>query len=220
MKILIACEESQVVAKAFRKLGHEAYSCDIQECSGGHPEWHIKGDAIKEAYSGKYDMMICFPPCTYTSYVGNRWLRPEYNIQFDLFEGLKTRQQKRKEGYEFFKKLSKAPIEHIGMENPRGIIQKWWRKPDQVVEPYYFGDNFKKRTCLWLKNLPLLIPTNILPEPKPYYYTSTKGKSVQWTESLGRNPGNSKIRSKTFQGIANAMAEQWSNYLLSQSFSI
>lgn len=208
-KILVACEESQAVTIELRKLGYEAFSCDMIECSGGHPEWHIQGDAIKEAYSGKYEMMIGFPPCTYLSYVGNRWFRPEYNIQVDLFDGHVTRHDKRKEGYDFFMQLINAPIKYIAIENPVGIVQKWYRKPDQRIHPYFFGDKFKKRTCLWLKNLPKLEPTEMLPEPKPLYYLKTTGKPIQWCESLGRSKDRAKVRSKTFPGIAKAMADQW-----------
>lgn len=210
MKILLACEESQIVTKAFRALGHEAFSCDIQECSGGHPEWHIQGDVLEVINDG-WDMMIGFPPCTFLSYVGNRWFRPEYNIQIDLFKGHETRHDKRIKAFEFFMKLVNAPISKIAIENPVGIPRKWYRQPNQIIHPYYFGDNFKKRTCLWLKNLPTLKHTDRLPPPKPYYYTSTRNKPIQWCESLGRSPDSAKLRSKTFPGIAKAMAEQWSS---------
>jgi len=154
-------------------------------------------------------MLIGFPPCTYLSYVGNRWFRPEYNIQIDLFEGHITRHHKREKGFEFFMKLVEAPIKKIVMENPLGITRRWYRIPDQVIEPYFFGDNFKKKTCLWLKGVQPLNHTNVLSEPKPYYYLRTTGKAVQWCESLGFHKDRAKIRSKTFPGIARAMAEQW-----------
>jgi len=147
MKVLVACEESQRVTIEFRKLGIEAYSCDVLNCSGGYPEWHIKGDAIKEAYSGKYDMIIAHPPCTYLSNAGARHLYPKGILNQDRYEkGLVAK--------DFFMKLLNAPIEKICIENP--VQSKIFNIPkyNQVIEPYYFGDPFKKKTCLWLKNLP------------------------------------------------------------------
>lgn len=142
LKVLVACEESQAVTLAFRKLGHEAYSCDLQPCSGGHPEWHIQGDAIKEAYSGKYDLMIGHPPCTYLSFAGTRWWNDP------------GRCLKRLEALEFFRALWEAPIDKICLENPRGCASPTIAKYTQEIEPYYFGDEATKPTWLWLKNLP------------------------------------------------------------------
>lgn len=197
MKILVACEESQAVCKAFRAKGHEAYSCDILPCSGGHPEWHIQGDAIAEAYSGKYDMMIAHPPCTYLSNAGARFLYPKGELNQDrLNKGLEAK--------EFFMKLLNAPIEKICVENPVQSRVFEIRKYDQVIEPYYFGHPFKKKTCLWLKNLPELKPTNLLEKPQ-----STK-IAGNWFNKGGKE--RQKNRSKTFQGIADAMAEQWGKF--------
>lgn len=194
MKILIACEESQTVCKAFRAKGHEAYSCDIQPCSGGHPEWHIQGDAIAEAYSGKYDMMIAHPPCTYLSNAGARFLYPKGILNEDRLRlGLEAK--------EFFMKLLNAPIEKIAVENPIQSKVFGIQKYDQIIEPYFFGHPFKKKTCLWLKNLPKLEPTNILEKPQ-----STK-VAGNWFNKGGKE--RQKNRSKFWQGIANAMAEQW-----------
>jgi hypothetical protein len=194
MKILIACEESQAVCKAFREKGHEAYSCDILPCSGGHPEWHIQGDAIVEAYSGKYDMMIAHPPCTYLSNAGARFLYPKGELnQERLNKGLEAK--------DFFMKLLNAPIEKICVENPVQSKVFGIKRYDQVIEPYYFGHPFKKKTCLWLKNLPELQPTNLLEKPQ-----STK-VAGNWFNKGGKE--RQKNRSKTFQGIADAMAEQW-----------
>lgn len=208
MKILIACEESQTVCKAFRALGFEAYSCDIQECSGWHPEWHIQGDALIEAYSGKYDLMIAHPPCTYLS---NAWAS-------HLYKWGVLNQERYEKGLEwkvFFEKLLNAPIKHIAVENPIQSTVFGIRKYDQTVEPYYFGDPHKKRTCLWLKNLPPIEKTNVV-EPqavgiyqswpkawKPYYFTD-------WAKGGKQRQKN---RSKTFQWIADAMASQWSIFL-------
>ena len=150
MKILVACEESQAVTIELRKLGHEAYSCDLLDQSGGYPEWHIKGDAVKEAYSGKYDMMICFTPCTHLAASGAAWFAQK------IADG---RQQ---EGIDLFMAFANAPIEKIAIENPIGIMSSRWRKPNQIIQPWQFGDEFQKSTCLWLKNLPELTPTKIV----------------------------------------------------------
>lgn len=193
MKVLIACEESQRVTIEFRKLGIEAYSCDIMECSGGHPEWHIKGDAIEEAYSGKYDIMIAHPPCTYLSNVAASHLYPKGILNQDRYE-------KGLEAKEFFMKLLNAPIDKICIENP--VQSKIFNIPkyNQTIEPYYFGDPFKKKTCLWLKNLPPLQPTNIISNPE-----STV--TAKWYNKGGKD--RQKNRSKTFEGIARAIATQW-----------
>lgn len=192
MKILVACEESQTVCKAFRALGHEAYSCDIQECSGGHPEWHIQGDAIKEAYSGKYDMMIAHPPCTYLSVAGACRLYPKSVLDVERYnQGLEAK--------EFFMKLYNAPIEKICVENPLHFKIFALPKYAQIIHPYMFGEPFMKRTCLWLKGLPPLIPTDIV-------------EGVPTSKSPWYNKGGNdrqKNRSKFWKGIANAMAEQW-----------
>ena len=204
MKILVACEESQAVTIELRKLGHEAYSNDILECSGGHPEWHIQGDAIKEAYSGKYDMMIAFPPCTHLAVSGAAWFEE------------KRKDGRQQEGIDFFMSLMKAPIEKICIENPIGIMSDIYRKPDQIIQPYYFGDEAQKSTCLWLKNLNKLTPTNIV----------NKGDMVEWIDKKtgktkrmakwyndARSGDHGHKRSKTFPGIAKAMAEQFTKPL-------
>lgn len=194
MKILIACEESQTVCKEFRNLGHEAYSCDILNCSGGHTEWHINGDALEEAYSGKYDMMIAHPPCTYLSNAGARFLYPKGILNQERLE-------KGLEAKNFFMSLLNAPINKICVENP--IQSRVFEIPkyNQVIEPYEYGHPFRKKTCLWLKNLPQLKPTNILEKPE-----STK-IAGNWFNTGGKE--RQKNRSKTFPGIAKAMAEQW-----------
>ena len=202
MKILVACEESQIVCKAFRVKGHEAFSCDIQPTSGTHPEYHIQGDVMEQLDKG-WDMMIAHPPCTYLCVSGNRWFKPKFSERFP------TRQQDRNDAIEFFMKLVNARIEKIAIENPVCIMSSVWRKPDQIIQPWQFGDKAIKKTCLWLKNLPKLIPTKIVEPEYKIYNSSTKksGKSkypVLWTKQT-----DSKSRSKTFQGIADAMANQW-----------
>lgn len=210
MRVLVACEESQAVTKAFRKLGHEAYSCDIQECSGDKPEWHIQGDAIKEAYSGKYDLMIAHPPCTYLAVSGARWM---YNKDGSVNKERLTNQRK---ALNFVQKLMDAPIEKIAIENPVSVISSQIRKPDQIIQPYEYGHSEAKKTCLWLKNLPQLQPTKIV----------DKGEFVEWVDKNGKKKRQAKwyldvltkaktkaerqkLRSKTYQGIADAIANQW-----------
>lgn len=188
MRVLIACEESQVVCIEFRKKGHEAFSCDLQECSGGHPEWHIKQDILLHLNNG-WDLMIAHPECKYLCFSGERWIKEKHG-----------RAELRKEAFEFFKKLWNAPIKKIAIENSHSIfLNKNFSKPNQTVHPYHFGDPFKKSICLWLKGLPPLVPTNILPIGQRH--------PAAWLQSPGKN--RSKIRSKTYLGFAKAMAEQW-----------
>ena len=198
MKVLVACEESQAHCLAFRKAGYEAWSCDIQEESGGYPQWHIKGDALKEAYSGKYDMMIGFPPCTYLSNAGARHLYPKGILNQDRYK-------KGLEGKAFFMALWNAPIKHIALENPTPSKIYGLPEPSQIVQPYMFGHPYTKRTLLWLKNLPVLMPTKIISERKPYIVTKSVNTEKEYCHT------DAKQRSKTFEGIAEAMADQWSS---------
>lgn len=202
MKVLVACEESQTVCKSFRALGCEAYSCDIQDESGGKPEWHIKGDALGEAYSGKYDMMIAHPPCTYLSKAGARWMYPTSGNICE--KRLKLALEARK----FFMNLLNAPISKICVENPTPLKVCNLPKHTQVVQPYEYGDPFSKRTLLWLKGLPKLVPTNVLDDYKVYLPSNTGGKKRGHKATKGVAK-NAKEASKTFKGIANAMASQW-----------
>ena len=182
MKILIACEESQIVCVAFRERGHVAYSCDIQECSGGHPDWHIKDDVLKHLDDG-WDMMIFFYPCTNMAVSGARWFHLKKEIQ--------------KRDIENFILLSNCNIPKTAGENPIGILSTKFRKPDQIIQPWMFGHGETKATCLWLKGLPKLKPTNIVPGREQRIWKMAPG------------PDRAKLRSKTFPGIAHAMAEQW-----------
>ncbi len=193
MKILIACEESQTVCKAFRAKGHEAYSCDILPCSGGHPEWHLQGDVLEQLDKG-WDMMIAHPPCTHLAVSGAAWFKEK------IADG---RQQ---QALDFIQILMDAPINKIAIENPVGVISTKIRKPDQIIQPYMFGDSFSKKTCLWLKNLPKLVPTDIVDKGEFITYASGKRMPKWYAEKWGKGGE----RSKTFQGIADAMAEQWS----------
>jgi hypothetical protein len=225
VNVLIACEESQAVCKEFRRLGHEAYSCDIIECSGGHPEWHIRWDALAllngncsfmtcdgelHKIEGKWDMIIAFPPCTHLAVSGARHFEK------------KRADGRQREGIEFFCRFLNADCDRIAIENPVGIISGDYipehfpdlaenyglpKKPTQIIQPYEYGDPHKKTTCLWMKGLPNLKPTDIV-EPHLVKYTCKNGKAVTFDVIMAKckDPG---IRSKTFPGIARAMAEQW-----------
>lgn len=218
MKVLVACEESQTVCKAFRDKGHEAYSCDIQDCSGGHPEWHIKGDVTGllngdccfmtrdgkiHAVVGKWDLIIAHPPCTYLTLAGNKWFKPEFENRFP------ERKRQRQEAIDFFMQFVNADCQHVAIENPVGVMSSHYRKPDQYIEPYYFGDAEKKKTGLWLKGLPHLIPTNVV-EPV-IIHCASGANEPRWHMDTMKLPKKerSRARSKTFAGIAKAMAEQW-----------
>lgn len=202
MRVLVACEESQEVCKAFRALGHEAYSCDIQECSGGHPEWHIKGDA-RELLKLPWDLIIAHPPCTFLSSVGaSRLFNPDHSI--------KDRERERAgwEARAFFMTFLEAECLRIAVENPAPL--KYFSLPrySQIIEPYQFGDPWKKRTCLWLKGLPRLEPTRIV---SPVGCWTVQGGGTTCRIKLKGPPGanNARDRARTFKGIAQAMAAQW-----------
>lgn len=220
MKVLVACEESQTVCKAFRDRGHEAYSCDIQDCSGGHPEWHIKNDVLpilngncsfitcdnkKHEIKDKWDLIIAHPACTYLTVTGNRW----FNVE-RYGEKAIERQKLREEAIDFFKQIAECDCDKIAIENPVGIISTVYKKPTQIIQPYYFGDSAEKKTCLWLKGLPELKPTDMVEPPKRVKFKS--GKTMpQWYANCWSLPKEerSRVRSKTFNGFAEAMAEQW-----------
>ena len=223
MKILVACEESQEVCKAFRAKGHEAYSCDLQEPSGGHPEWHILGDALDAVKGGRivtmdgethsvgtWDMLIAHPPCTYLSNVATR----AFSLRYTSPEKIIERWEKRACSAVFFMHFALAEIDKICVENPVGFMSRAYRKPNQIINPYQFADGISdaenyvtKRTCLWLKNLPPLKGNNL---PKPDNFSiwgrTPSGKARTWEDTYSRS---ARVRSKTFLGIAKAMAEQW-----------
>lgn len=222
LKVLVACEESQAVCKAFRELGHEAYSCDIQECSGGHPEWHIEGDVLpllngncqfetmdgkKHAVEGKWDLIIAHPPCTDLAVSGAR------HFARKRADGSQQR------SINFFLEFTTVDCDHVAIENPVCIMSTIYRKPDQIIQPFWFGHPYRKSTCLWLKGLPKLNPTNMV-DPGAFdkngfsmnfatrYATDENGKILSW-----KDPRTAKARSKTPDGFAKAMAEQWSKYI-------
>ena len=209
MNVLVACEESQTVCKAFREKGHEAFSCDILPCSGGKSEWHIQDDVLKHLIDG-WDLMIAHPPCTYLSNAGMCNLTRKNSD--DAYR--EKRMKLTLESFNFVKEIYNTPVERIAIENPVGYLNTHWRKPDQIIHPYEFGHSVNKKTCLWLKNLPKLIPTNIVERDKITIWDGTGKKISKWyKETLKEAKGDlkrlSQIRSKTFEGIANAMAEQW-----------
>lgn len=217
MKVLVACEESQAVCIAFRSYGHEAYSCDLLDCSGGHPEWHIKQDVIplingnckfttcdgnKHTINGEWDILIAHPPCTYMSKAGARWMYPtagkvDFN-RLDLAMQART----------FFAEFLHAKCKKICVENPRPLKIVNLPKPTQIIQPYEYGHPYSKATCLWLKGLPKLKPTKIIEKYTPYLPSNTSKHAKGGGGSYGV-VHNAKDASKTFTGIANAMAKQW-----------
>lgn len=206
MKVLVACEESQAVCKEFRAFGHEAYSCDIEPCSGGHPEWHLQEDVKNRLYytEDKWDMIIAFPPCTYLTVTGNRWFKPEFASRYP------DRPKQREEAIKFFRMFADYPMcDKIAIENPVGVMSSQFRKPDQIIQPWMFGDRAVKKTCLWLKGLPKLTATNIVEPEYKIFKSSTKKSGFSKYPMAWAGKADAKERSKTFPGIAKAMAEQW-----------
>ena len=220
IKVLLACEESQAVTIEMRKMGIEAFSCDIQESSGGYPEWHLHCDLF-EVINDNWDCMIAFPPCTHLAVSGA--------AHFEQ----KRKDGRQQQGIDFFLKIANSNISHIAIENPVGIMSKIWRKPDQVIQPYYFGDEAQKTTCLWLKNLPHLyhnsmpnlFDSKVTHVSKGSFFeytdkkTGKKKRQPQWFADCFLQHGHdakmrSKMRSKTFNGIAKAMANQWGHIYL------
>lgn len=220
MNVLIACEESQEVCKAFRAKGHRAFSCDILECSGGHPEWHIQSDVIpllngncffrtsdKQMHEqqGKWDLIIAHPPCTYLCLSGQK------HCNVELYgDKAVARQKEREKAVQFFLEFVNADCDRIAIENPVGVMGRYYRKPDQYIQPYMFGHGTSKRTGLWLKGLPKLQPTDIV--PLEYHISGSGRKWDKWffeSSCISDLAERSRFRSKTFPGIAKAMAEQW-----------
>lgn len=230
LNVLVACEESQRVCTEFRNLGHNAFSCDLIECSGGHPEWHILGDALDaikygggelengiDIYVDKWDLIIAHPPCTHLAVSGAAWFEK------------KRADGRQREGIEFFCQFLNIDCKHVMIENPIGIIsgdyvKKWFPDladkyglpiaPTQIIQPYMFGDAFEKKTCLWLKNLPQLTPTDIVQPPERTKFKSGVTMPTWYAEAFKLKPEErAKVRSKTFPGIAKAIAEQWSEYV-------
>jgi site-specific DNA-cytosine methylase len=204
MRVLVACEESQTVAKEFRKIGHEAFSCDILPCSGDHPEWHYQCDLFEVIDKG-WDLIIAHPPCTHLSSSG----------QWAFTKGIKDIKLKN-DAIDFFMKIASSSCDKIAIENPIGVMSTNWRKPDQIIQPWMFGDMASKSTCLWLKGLPKLVP-DVFNKPEMEYHewidkkTGAKKRMEKWMYDIRTKPHKlrSTLSSKTFIGIAKAMANQW-----------
>jgi len=232
LNILVACEESQTVTKQLRKLNHNAFSCDILSCSGGHPEWHFNQDIFKviknnggvlqngntKILKNNWDIMIAHPPCTYLAVSGAQWFYHPEDKHLPTEKRrphprYPTRARDREKAIMFFRKLWKAPIDKIAIENPIGVISSTKiGKPTQIVHPFMFGDKARKTTCLWLKNLPPLVPTDIVSEGERIYFKSGKSQPKWYSDAFVKSKSHEerrKMRSKTFPGIARAMAEQW-----------
>ncbi len=199
-RILVACEESQVVTKAFRALGHEAFSCDLLEASGGHPEWHFQTDVVSLLREGRdWDMLIGFPPCDHLCVSGAKWFKQK------IADG---RQQ---QGIELFMALATADVPQVAIENPVGIMSTRWRKPDQIIQPWQFGHEAQKMTCLWLRNLPLLKATEVVGRGERRLMPNGSLMPV-WIGNA-KVSTRKQVRSRTFDGIANAMAAQWGSLM-------
>lgn len=232
LNILVACEESQAVCSAFRKLGHNAFSCDILPCSGGHPEWHFCHDVAKvldqsdltlengqkAKITGEWDIMVAHPPCTYLAVSGAKWYYHPEDKELPIEKRrphprFPNRAKDREDGVAFFLSLAKANIKRIAVENPIGIMSSRWRKPEQVIQPYMFGDPYSKSTCLWLKNLKPLHPSKATDDTGEWIFFESGKKQPKWySDALTKSHSTEErrtMRSKTFPGIARAIAEQW-----------
>ena len=203
-KVLVACEESQAVVKELRHIGIESFSCDIEPCSGGHPEWHLQTDVLP-LLNDDWDMILAFPPCTHIATSGARHFAK------------KCADGRQQQGIDFFMEFTNLRCPKVAIENPVGIMSTIWRKPDQIIQPYQFGDSARKTTCIWLKGLPALIPTNIVDQGE-VIKGGNKFPMPKWTyDTAGLPPKErSRARSKTFPGIAKAMAIQWGGILLKE----
>lgn len=238
INILIACEESQRVCSAFRDLGLNAFSCDILPCSGGHPEWHFQQDVLEiiknrggilqngnvKFIDGEWDMMVAHPPCTFLAVSGAKWYYHPEDRNLPIEERrphpkFPNRAKDREEAADFFMLLVNANINKIAIENPVGIMNTRYRKPDQIVQPWMFGDSASKKTCLWLKNLPKLKPTNIVSEGDYIEFESGRRLAKWYSDGLTKTktPEERRMwRSKTFPGFAKAIAEQWGKLLIDE----
>ena len=234
--ILVACEESQAVCSNFRKLGFNAYSCDLLQCSGGHPEWHFNCDVFEiinnhggtlqngeQAFiEGNWDLMVAHPPCTFLAVSGARWYYHPDDKDLPMEQRrphprFPNRRQDQADGKAFFKALAEQPIPRIAVENPIGIMNTQWKKPQQIVQPYHFGDEASKTTCLWIKNLPLLKHTKEVGKGEWVELKSGRRLPKWYSDALvkAKTPEERRnLRSKTFPGFAQAIAEQWGEYLL------
>ena len=213
--VLVGCEESQAVTKEFRKKGINAYSCDLKPCSGGHPEWHLQMDVFAAIEMQQWDAGIFFPDCTYLT-CSAEWAYKEGPYHQKVKEGTLTgesRRQAREEAIEFVENLWNCGIDKISIENPVGVLSSRWRKPSQTIQPFMFGDDASKKTCLWLHNLPVLTTTDYV-EPRIVNGKSRWGNQTDSGQNkLPPSENRATMRSKTYPGIASAMAEQWSDVI-------
>lgn len=238
INILVACEESQRVCTEFRKLGFNAFSCDLLPCSGGHPEWHFQHDVLEiiknrggilqsgdsEYIDGDWDLMVAHPPCTFLAVSGAKWYYHPEDKELPIEKrrphpNFPTRAKDREEGVAFFMELANADIKRIAIENPVGIMSTRFRKPDQIVQPWMFGDSASKKTCLWLKNLPKLEPTDVVDEGEYIEFDSGRRLAKWYSDGLTKTktPEERRTwRSKTFPGFAKAIAEQWGKILIDE----
>lgn len=226
LKVLIACEESQRVCQEFRNLGHEAYSCDLLPTSGDHPEWHFMENMFEVLDRiNDFDLMIAHPPCTYVASSGAQWLSHPADSHLPFNERrphpkYPNRRQDMLDSIEFVRRIWNSGVPRIAIENPVGLLSNRFMKPTQIIQPYYFGDEATKTTCLWLKNLPLLQPTSIVGKGERVVYASGNSMSKWCTDicSIAKTKEERQtLRSKTFPGIAKAMATQWSEYVLNEN---
>jgi hypothetical protein len=202
MRVLVACEESQMVTTSFREREVEAFSCDLAPCSSEHPEWHLQCD-VREILGEEWDLIVAFPPCTHLACSGARHFAK------------KRANGQQAQGIEFFMLFTRVECQHVAIENPIGIMSKHYREPDQIIQPWQFGDEATKSTCLWLKGLPLLVPTKLVGrgEMLTFGIEGCETMMPKWYADAASSGNRSQIRSKTFPGVAEAMAEQWSGYL-------
>jgi hypothetical protein len=215
LNVLVGCEESQAVCKAFRELGHNAFSCDLKECSGGHPEWHLQMSVFDALKLRKWDLFIAHPPCTFLSRAGQAWkTRGKPGTK-------EYREAEAGKAIEFMRQLWSSDVDFICIENPVGLANTRWKKPSQIVHPYYFGDNEMKETCFWLKRLPrlngLIHIDAVKNKPKPtktWIGSDGKTKNEYFCGRMDKKGKSAELKSKTFPGIARAMAEQWSRYVI------
>lgn len=197
-RVLVACEESQAVTIRLRAMGVEAFSCDLEPCSGGHPEWHLQADVLRVLDKDWWDMVLAFPPCTHICVSGAK-----HFVE-------KRKDGRQQAGIDFFMRFANAKCERVAIENPVGIMSSIWRKPDQIIQPWQFGDSFTKTTCLWLKGLPPLLPTNVVDDGGRITFKSGKSHPRWYAETFRlSSKDRARMRSRTFQGIADAMATQW-----------
>ena len=204
VKVLVACEESQTVTLELRKLDIEAYSCDVEPASGGHPEWHLQQD-VTSLLDEEWSAVIAFPPCTHLAVSGAAWFAQ------------KRADGRQQQGIDFFMQFANCKCPRVAIENPVGIMSTKWRKPDQIIQPYQFGESCSKKTCLWLKGLPKLEPTKLVDKGEQVTYASGRSMPKWYADAFKLPPKErAKVRSRTFPGIARAMAAHWSTVILNE----